>query len=1719
MSAISLLENKNAKVLGGTPDALPPTAPSTASVPDAIKQDVKPVKPIKDVAKKADPYEGLGKEVEPKTRPPSVAKDPYKGLGEEVHDPRASTSPEVGANTEYKDTVRDMKEAPPVDFFKKEYPDDLDIGGSPPPPALSSDQMSAKFAWLDTPPAFKDHTVNEIVSQMAGVWQDESMSDADKAEQLAKMQEGAVRMAFSASELIEKEGEALPSIRETAATQESFAGDVLRTFGGAGTAIMAMGNAFVQGVAPFTPVIPKWTQEWLKDNARSLSEQSANITEEIGKQGGIPAQVAQTIGEQYLTMAIRLALLKGAGLAGSQSIIVNSAQMGLITAATTPGDVKERAMAGLRIATLMATPVISGAIPSRAIGILADAALNVGLSNLYGFYNWKDPRSWIPALLIDVTLAGVSRPGIGKLDRAMLKNVSSATATAFQAYSLTFGGARALRDLHTAGLKAGMSEEQIAANTSKILSVTALEMDVAARSQNVTQVVAGDTSVREAEMAAQNKEAGLTGPPISEAPAVKPPAKKVNAESLVADMRAKSTALENTIEAQSAKAKWAEVRVLEDRVSKETDPGVKRSLVAEADKAATDWEALNTQQLATKEGLAYAEQQARLSESEVVMPPVVKPLPVKAVKPMPAPQPVPKSRYISGERQDKSLLKERLSGLPEVQALTPINRTMLAKAIDKYDGSIGSMTAADLGKAIRAVRRERPLKTAEELREMDNKELNSYIAGVLYKGKRTPAGATARRGTYLADMKKLGLEGQGLSDHFDKDGKMISRGLSREDRIRLAEYGIARFKDRLPRVDTVEEFKINEGLTRALQDTILDIQGARAIPHGPGTTPQDREVLNGYLSEGGWIKKSDPDGYLRQNFIENIEYPLPRDPVDRAKALLDYQGQLRTHIKAKNHLADPSSKLTMQKISNVMHNFASRFMMMDKLARETGNPKILSAEKDRLEGQNRGRGDAGRDFSGVFKKVGVHPNIVSYTSSKPEIESAIKLVIGVDPHSHSTKLRVARQNAAELIGRDSRGSEILKAAEGMRKLMNGDPAINTRILQTDRFGMKWDLVKNIRKQIIDIPVAKRTPKQKRKLAEITKTLKTILPWRFNTKTGKGEQVSVAKMKNAWNVYRARNEKATRAYMSRQDWGTRDYYYMSTRDLSLDSMLRPDVVARPSFEKSELDTPLTTSGRMEQRLGIPEFREGSPWVSIRHHIENLYSQSYTLDTARYVASATDDAANQGYISRWAATELNNSIKSEWGKVTEKIHAFPAKTIYAIQRSWWMAYGVIPSKMAYYTARNILYQGTPWGAIAGQYRAADIAKASVLSLSAYRDKNSFAMTHLRDDFKDQIALQKAVYLEGFLQFAHNERTRVPNEVVSKLQEWVGGAFALSDNWNRRYSTFTGDVIIEGYMDKFVSGRIGQSKLFHGLKLDALPEGHRRYLTDLFNRGLFSEQDASGKPVVRKENFHDFMAQTSELKTLFANYSYRINERSALEQNPNLRWFFGIPVYPRGTVEVLNETIARPIAEVWSKYQESGFKSNHFDSKKAGTAIGNLTSQIVGRAIASYIAGTVIGEKEEMIKKAGRRVTKAAYGLANSIASYGFLGPGSTDLLEMSENASKLVKSLWEDDSKTAMKTWEDMENAILYYSALVPALVPIMEAKGNRQGMKNLDVIHSIVAGEIKGGKLKVRDVPEAFLHAAFDTEPINREIEFMKLYNGFKTIFKGKRKPSTQWSAP
>lgn len=197
--------------------------------------------------------------------------------------------------------------------------------------------------------------------------------------------------------------EAMPELT-TQLTESSLLGDIQRTTTQAGLGLAEMATNAALGIMDVNKAVP--TPQFIKtikenigataleDKARKALEATATnlamyrkpIADQIAEEGGLPATIAQNIGEQMIQNAV---LLAGLGItpimgkaATTRTAVANAAKMAGISFVQTPGTVADKAQAAAHSGLFMLTPIPASKLPSDWTARLVNIVENIGIDAL-----------------------------------------------------------------------------------------------------------------------------------------------------------------------------------------------------------------------------------------------------------------------------------------------------------------------------------------------------------------------------------------------------------------------------------------------------------------------------------------------------------------------------------------------------------------------------------------------------------------------------------------------------------------------------------------------------------------------------------------------------------------------------------------------------------------------------------------------------------------------------------------------------------------------------------------------------------------------------------------------------------------------------------------------------------------------------------------------------------------------------------------------------------------------------------------------------------------------------------------------------------------------------------------------------------------------------------------------------------------------------------------
>jgi len=912
----------------------------------------------------------------------------------------------------------------------------------------------------------------------------------------------------------------------------------------------------------------------------------------------------------------------------------------------------------------------------------------------------------------------------------------------------------------------------------------------------------------------------------------------------------------------------------------------------------------------------------------------------------------------------------------------------------------------------------------------------------------------------------------------------------------------------------------------ALQTSVSDVQMARPKAGEPDLNnyildrPDLAEALKAYRGINPAAKadavetiSNDPRGEEMfatetvRTLINSIRHPLPTDPDSRRQTLFRFEATANAAINGRNMTDEENISKWDSVVRYVGMGVSSRYTAMSTVAEHTGDPTLVAEDWGRISLKNSANFVANNRIDEMYKSINMKPDLVGYITGRLDLDNAMKAYNGIHPATKEKKLLAMRAKAEKLISDDPRSKELFAFSDAWHKETTGMMAVNARRNEIREFGKLWDKIEKRYTKLNAKPEAELTHDEIVELDGLNKRLDRKLPYFFDLADETGKAIPLNKAVEALGKSRTMPVRKYIDFLNKVTWGTREYYYMTMHGLDIEARMTPETGVLPDYTESQLAEKVGVTPRINHRTGTPEFKNGSFCSDLRRYDRNLQVQADSGELTDVVLEKLNRYANEGYIPKGTVAEgLIDAMKMDWG-YHKKIHA-SARPFYWVTRPFWTVYGLIANRVGWFGARNTGYQGMPWAASTTQLRRYDVAKAQINYPKELRNPNSNLRKFYDDRFKSNISHQKSMFYEGFMQLAPSERIVPPNRwwatKQAKLYEISAFTIGISDTFNRLQVSMMGDWIADYYVGRFVRGEINQAQVEHGLLLDAFPLGLRNYLMDLFTEAKFSDVSPDGTPRLNRPSFEKFVRETAEIKNMAINYPYRIGERSALEQNQDLRWVEGLSVFPRGTFELFWRTTIKPMVQATKTCKDHGWDSKHFDTETFKSGFRNLAANAIARAISMYLFAQVLGQPEKFGKKKRRGIELLEQYALKEQLGWEMGGIGYATVEKFLKNAGSLIGAVWEKDGEEAERAIRGLGDQILFFSIVIPTLKPIFEAIGNRRAMRNTDILMSILTAKFQGGKHTERNFYYALMHALIGTEPPQSEsTEVKRLYEKVK----------------
>lgn len=770
-------------------------------------------------------------------------------------------------------------------------------------------------------------------------------------------------------------------------------------------------------------------------------------------------------------------------------------------------------------------------------------------------------------------------------------------------------------------------------------------------------------------------------------------------------------------------------------------------------------------------------------------------------------------------------------------------------------------------------------------------------------------------------------------------------------------------------------------VVQPLVDT--DLMAAGGTPRPPEyRLPDDmRQLIRQHASS----KVGDE---VLDRFMDTVRDEPPRSP-DAFDAWMRSVNLFLERSQKRAHNRDPNDTNRRDSMyAELGRGLQSARYYFNNLAMDTGDMRLARVPQ-RFDLDTR-RASYDADLRTKYVMSGSHSRrdvrFMARVSSDANIEQAIIARIGLSPDAaqRSGKESLLWNRSQEILGNiknnDPKFFEKIEAfVERVESEFQGTTAVNVRELQFERWRRKWESPsKRVGPTLAQRWADAQASGNKNELAAVQAELRQILPYRWLD--GKVQQVDVAEMVTRLGIFNSQGRDGLRDYLRFQSDGTRKHYWMTDglkqfdKTETLDTFMNLDP-ATGRATGANLDSAINSRGEFNQ------FKGGSLFANLYRHIYNLEVQSRTYSTRNEMLDLVNRYADEGLISQSAKKRVELWGDNQWGRgPTPEGWALASMKMNSF---FWTAYPLQISRIAWYSARNMMYQGVPWGVMTTQFKVGDIATAYPEVIKNIRDPNSLLIRWLNDRFESDSSQKRVIFNEQALlrdpASLHDSAIKqgvIPDSVRKALnQMWMwskdysGAAIGMSDTVNRFSVGSMSFTLSERYVNRWLKGELDYNGVENGLMLKTLTPTQRSELAELWDRGVQAGGD--------KNSFYDWISRVAEIKNENANFLYRLGGKGMFEQEPGTRQWLGLQTYPRGTVELFYQNGYRPFTEQMTKLLKG--EGADMDQLRQGLRV--MGMQQVAMAMSGVVFDEMVGRRRGM----ERMPTYSALGSA-------LAGPGS-------------------------------------------------------------------------------------------------------------------------------
>ena len=892
-------------------------------------------------------------------------------------------------------------------------------------------------------------------------------------------------------------------------------------------------------------------------------------------------------------------------------------------------------------------------------------------------------------------------------------------------------------------------------------------------------------------------------------------------------------------------------------------------------------------------------------------------------------------------------------------------------------------------------------------------------------------------------------------------------------------------------------------------------------------TPQDRAEIVQQMPKK--LMETDRGRDAIDKIISTMSTPLSENPTDRAFDIRQLKKMAVAADRGSQMDRTKFAVATKRTLTNMRLLESARYAFAEEASRN-GRPEIFDDYRSVDVQSRRSAVEVSKRVDEILNIAGSaqytllgkdrNMNMRYWLQSNPDVANAMKVLIGNDPNAKADTIEGGKvadaKKVISAIKSPHNRKAVQKLSETIDKELGTVSATNVRMLQTYRFGDVWfkedDSGSTFGERYAALEQLGdygRTIKQHESFGKLKAELDGVLP-RWNDK-GKPRVVPFGEMIEKYRVWQAGGPEALREDISKWNKGSREHYWMTEQDGEV-MQLKPKTQATPGYTRKQADRKNKEAGAINHRTGTYDEKEGDLIGTLARHMDILQRQVDTYHPASRLKAGVQGLSNEGLVSKDLGKYYEMWVDSQWGKYQDP--NIITKTISRGNAAFWTTYPLAWTRLLWYSGRNMLYQGAPWGPLNNHFRVGDVAAAYPEMLKTMGRGDSRVRRYRQKRQETDISNQKAIFNEQML-MADPGQLR-PLSMTARIgaeRMWDLGAKGIgtSDEFNRLMGS-TGFVIIDKHVDRFVTARdetattatasgertiagkgtYSKADVFHNTRITEMHLSQQRYLGDLFNKAALTDRHSP--------EWSEFIESLAEMKQVNVNFDYRIAGKSLLEQNPDARPVIGLLTYPRGTINPFYRNGIQPMLNaVKLMHSEGKLDSESMkDLARASTTIGK---SVWTHAMASLVGSYLIGEKRDFgfegpdsFNQQDPEDTKPTYSYASSLMPPSTESPGYSLIDGMRKAAFSAIYNLWQGNPEEAAKSAKWFVKRGIWMSGILPAMKKVADSVGNKQGASNIEFALGEYAKESSDAK---RNMWENVLNAVFGTAQVHDDRKLME----------------------